>query len=184
MAARRTERIFVIEDDPGVSEVVTLLLSREGYPVEAAPSVEEGLRRIAAGAYDAVITDLKLPDGTGLDIVAGVRARRPRLPIIMITSYSSMESAIEALRAGANDYVIKPFDNEEFLRAIVRALNDRRVVRGARPLAIEEYIREVVERFQDSYSETELARMLGIGRKALWMRRRQWGLKRSRRNVS
>jgi DNA-binding NtrC family response regulator len=55
---------------------------------------------------------------------------------------------------------------------------------GARPLAIEEYIREVIERFQDSHSETELARMLGIGRKALWMRRRQWGLKRTRKDVS
>jgi DNA-binding NtrC family response regulator len=55
---------------------------------------------------------------------------------------------------------------------------------GARPLAIEEYIREVIERFQDSHSETELARMLGIGRKALWMRRRQWNLKRSRKSVS
>ena len=54
---------------------------------------------------------------------------------------------------------------------------------GGRPLAIEEYIREVIERFQDSHSETELARMLGIGRKALWMRRRQWGLKRTRRGM-
>ena len=95
-----------------------------------------------------------------------------------------MESAIDALRAGANDYVIKPFKNEELLRAISRPLADRRTVRGARPLAIEEYIREVVERFQDSHSEVELARMLGIGRKALWMRRRQWGLKRIRKSVS
>ena len=55
---------------------------------------------------------------------------------------------------------------------------------GARPLAIEEYIREVIERFQDSHSETELASILGIGRKALWMRRRQWGLKRTRKDVS
>jgi DNA-binding NtrC family response regulator len=55
---------------------------------------------------------------------------------------------------------------------------------GGRPLAIEEYIREVIERFQDTHTETELARMLGIGRKALWMRRRQWGLKRSRKDVS
>jgi DNA-binding NtrC family response regulator len=52
---------------------------------------------------------------------------------------------------------------------------------GPRPLAIEEYIREVIERFQGSHSETELARMLGIGRKALWMRRRQWGLRRARK---
>jgi DNA-binding NtrC family response regulator len=53
---------------------------------------------------------------------------------------------------------------------------------GTRPLAIEEYIREVIERFQASHSETELSRMLGIGRKALWMRRRQWGLKRTRKS--
>jgi DNA-binding NtrC family response regulator len=178
------ERILLVDDDPGLSEVIVMLLEREGYTVFHAPTRKQGISIVEGRELDLVITDLKLPDGTGLDVVAGVRARRPRLPIIMITSYSSMESAIEALRAGANDYVIKPFDNEQFLGAIARALNERRTVRGARPLAIEEYIREVVERFQDSYSETELARMLGIGRKALWMRRRQWGLKRSRKSVS
>jgi DNA-binding NtrC family response regulator len=177
------ERVLVIDDDPGLSEVIGILLEREGYGIECAGTVKAGLERIN-GDIDVVVTDLKLPDGTGLDVIAGVRARLPRLPIIMITSYSSMESAIEALRAGANDYVIKPFNNDEFLHAIARALNDRRLVRGARPLAIEEYIREVIERFQDSYSEIQLARMLGIGRKALWMRRRQWGLKRSRKSVS
>jgi len=178
------ERILVIDDDPGLSEVIGILLEREGYGVEIAGTVKAGLERLGASAADAVVTDLKLPDGTGLDVIAGVRARRPRLPIIMITSYSSMESAIDALRAGANDYVIKPFNNAEFLAAIARVLNDRRLLRGARPLAIEEYIREVVERFQDSYSEIQLSRMLGIGRKALWMRRRQWGLKRNRKSVS
>jgi DNA-binding NtrC family response regulator len=178
------ERVLLVDDDPGVSEVIGMLLEREGYGVEYASTVKAGLQRINSPDIDLVVTDLKLPDGTGLDVIAGVRARRPRLPIIMITSYSSMESAIDALRAGANDYVIKPFDNDELLRALARALNERRVVRGARPLAIEEYIREVIERFQDSYSETELARMLGIGRKTLWMRRRQWGLKRSRKSVS
>ena len=178
------ERVLLVDDDPGVSEVIGMLLEREGYAVVHAATLKQGIALVEAGELDLVVTDLKLPDGTGLDVIAGVRARRPRLPIIMITSYSSMESAIDALRAGANDYVIKPFDNDEFLRALARALNERRVVRGARPLAIEEYIREVIERFQDSYSETELARMLGIGRKTLWMRRRQWGLKRSRKNVS
>ena len=178
------ERVLLIDDDPGVSEVIGLLLEREGYRVERAGSVKTAIERIQAAEFELVVTDLKLPDGTGLDVIAGVRARRPRLPIIMITSYSSMESAIDALRAGANDYVIKPFNNAEFLAAIARALNERRMLRGARPLAIEEYIREVVERFQDSYSEIQLSRMLGIGRKALWMRRRQWGLKRNRKSVS
>ena len=179
-----SERILLVDDDPGLSEVIALLLEREGFGVELAGTVRQGLNLVEARKPDLVLTDLKLPDGTGLDVIAGVRARRPRLPLIMITSYSSMESAIEALRAGANDYVIKPFNNDEFLRAIGRALNERRLVRGARPLAIEEYIREVIERFQDSYSEIELSRILGIGRKALWMRRRQWGLKRNRKSVS
>ena len=179
------ERVLLIDDDPGVSEVIGLLLEREGYRVERAGSVKAAIERIPAAEFELVVTDLKLPDGTGLDVIAAVRSRRPRLPIMMITSYSSVESAIAALRGGAVDYVIKPFNNEEFLRAVSPALKTRvTALSGARPLPVEAYIREVVERFQDSTSEIELARMLGIGRKALWMRRRQWGLKRSRKSVS
>jgi DNA-binding NtrC family response regulator len=180
-------RILVIDDDPGLSEVIGMLLEREGYVVQRAVTVKQGIGLLEGGEPDLVVTDLKLPDGTGLDLITAIRARRPALPIIMITSYSSMESAIAALRGGAVDYIIKPFNNDELLKAIARALNERRMAPlpgGARPLAIEAYIREVIERFQDSYSEIELARMLGIGRKALWMRRRQWGLKRSRKTVS
>jgi DNA-binding NtrC family response regulator len=177
------ERILVIDDDPGLSEVIGMLLERESYAVQLAATLKQGIGLLEAAEPDLVVTDLKLPDGTGLDVIAAIRARRPVLPIIMITSYSSMESAIAALRGGAVDYIIKPFDNDELLKAIARALDERRIVH-ARPLAIEEYIREVIERFQHSYSEKELARMLGIGRKALWMRRRQWGLKRARKDVS
>ncbi len=181
------ERILVIDDDPGLSEVIGILLEREGYGVEIGGTVKAGLERLGASAADVVVTDLKLPDGTGLDVIGAIRARQPGLPIIMITSYSSIESAIAALRSGAADYVIKPFNNDDFLRAVARALERRRSAPTPgtpRPLAVEEYIREVVERFQDSYSEIQLSRMLGIGRKALWMRRRQWGLKRNRKSVS
>jgi DNA-binding NtrC family response regulator len=176
-------RILLIDDDPGLSEVILMLLERDGYAAQQAGSVKAGIAKVEAANPDLVITDLKLPDGTGLDVIAALRARHAALPIIVITSYSSMESAIGALRGGAFDYVIKPFKNDDLLAAIARALNERRLVR-TRPLAIEAYIRDVVERFQDAYSEKELARMLGIGRKALWMRRRQWGLKRARKNVS
>jgi len=173
--------ILLIEDDPGVSEVIDLLLRREGYSVKRAGTVRSGLECVRDASIELVITDLKLPDGTGLNVIAAIRAVRPALPIIMITSYSSVESAVGALRAGAVDYVTKPFNNDEFLHAVARALRERRQRRekDARPLAIEEYIREVVECFQGTHSETELAKMLGIGRKALWMRRRQWGLKRA-----
>ena len=134
------QRVLLVDDDPGVSEVIGLLLEREGYAVESAATLKEALTRVDTRAPDVVVTDLKLPDGTGLDVIAVLRGRHPGLPIVMITSYSSMESAIAALRAGAVDYVIKPFNNDEFLRAVARALNRRRqaLPGGARPLAIEE----------------------------------------------
>jgi len=122
-------RVLLIDDDPGLSEVIELLLSREGYGVERAGTVKGGLERIGGSEIDLVITDLKLPDGTGLDAIREIRGMHPGLPIIMITSYSSMESAIGALRAGAVDYIIKPFDNDEFLHAVDRALKERRITR-------------------------------------------------------
>ena len=142
-----TARILFVDDDPGLSEVVELLLTGEGYAVVCASSVKAGLERLRRTRIDLVITDLRLPDGTGLDAIAAIRRLRPELPIIMITSFSSLESAIGALRAGAVDYIVKPFDNDEFLYSVARALNERRMTRenallkrnlksayGARPL--------------------------------------------------
>ena len=122
-------RILLIDDDPGLSEVVELLLTREGYAVARAGTVKAGLERIRRARTDLVITDLRLPDGTGLDAIAAIRRMRSEVPIIMITSFSSLESAVGALRAGAVDYLIKPFDNDEFLHAVARALNERRMTR-------------------------------------------------------
>ena len=127
--ALKAPRVLVIDDDPGLAEVIELLLSREGYAAERAGSVKSGLERVAATEPDLVITDLKLPDGTGLDVIQRIRSERPELPLILITSYSSLESAIAALRAGAVDYLIKPFENDEFLHAVDRALNERRIKR-------------------------------------------------------
>jgi len=129
IAAVRRERLLVIDDDPGLAEVIELLLEREGYAVQHASTMKRGVELAGSGEFELVVTDLKLPDGTGLDAIQRIRAERPGLPIIMITSYSSLESAIAALRAGAVDYIIKPFDNDEFLHAIGRALNERRVQR-------------------------------------------------------
>jgi DNA-binding NtrC family response regulator len=125
----RRDRILVIDDDPGFSEVVQLLLAGEGYRTEMAGTVRDGLRAIHSGAVDLVITDLKLPDATGLDAIRGLREIDRDLPIILMTSYSSVESAVEALRNGAVDYIIKPFDNDDFLHAVARALNERRMRR-------------------------------------------------------
>jgi DNA-binding NtrC family response regulator len=123
------DRIVVIDDDPGLAEAIQLLLSTSGYEAEHFAGLRAGLRAIATTNVDLVITDLKLPDGTGLDAIRSIKEAKPDVPIILMTSYSSVESAIEALRTGAIDYIIKPFDNAEFLHSIERALNERRIRR-------------------------------------------------------
>ena len=128
-ATLRNERILVIEDDPGVSASISMLLPARGYDVETASLAHDGLERAAATDFDLVITDLRLPDGSGMSVIASLHNSQPALPIILMTSYSSLDTAIEALRNGAVDYVIKPFHNDALLFAIERALNERRMQR-------------------------------------------------------
>jgi len=125
----RNERILVIEDDPGVSASIELLLPARGYRVELASRAGDGIARATASEFELVITDLRLPDGDGMEVIRTLHAAQPALPIIMMTSYSSLDTAIEALKNGAVDYVIKPFHNDALLFAIERALNERRMQR-------------------------------------------------------
>ena len=123
----RDERILVIDDDPGVCESVRLLLEQRGYRCDVCATGNDGLARAAADDFDLLITDLRLPDIGGLDIIRSVGNAGIDLPAILMTSFSSMENAIEALRLGAVDYIIKPFSNDDFLFAVQRALNERRI---------------------------------------------------------
>lgn len=127
--ALRHERILVVEDDPGVGETVRLLLSAASYHVELVNQGAEGLLRAVSGDFDLLVTDLRLPDQDGLSIIRGVRETGIDLPMILMTSFSSIDTAIEALRGGAVDYIIKPFSNDDFLHAVERALAERRVRR-------------------------------------------------------
>ena len=125
----RHERILVIEDDPGVGETVRLLLSAASYQVELVTQGAEGLLRAVSGDFDLLVTDLRLPDQDGLSIIRGVREAGIDLPMILMTSFSSIDTAIEALRSGAIDYIIKPFSNDDFRHAVERTLAERRVKR-------------------------------------------------------
>ncbi|HET8609313.1 MAG TPA: sigma-54 dependent transcriptional regulator [Burkholderiales bacterium] len=123
----RDERILVIDDDPGISESVRLLLEQQGYRCDLRATGKDGLARAGSDDFDLLITDLRLPDIGGLDIIRSIGEAGIDLPAILMTSFSSMENAIEALRLGAVDYIIKPFSNDDFLFAVQRALNERRM---------------------------------------------------------
>ncbi|MGH8599634.1 MAG: response regulator, partial [Burkholderiales bacterium] len=117
----RDERILVIDDDPGICESVRLLLEQHGYRCDLCATGNDGLARAGSDEFDLLITDLRLPDIGGLDIIRSVGEAGIDLPAILMTSFSSMENAIEALRLGAVDYIIKPFNNDDFLFAVQRA---------------------------------------------------------------
>ena len=123
------ERVLVIEDDPGVGESIRLLLEHLGCHPELATNGAEGYTRAQSGEFDLLITDLRLPDRDGLSIIRGIRETGVDLPMILMTSFSSLQTAIEALRCGALDYIIKPFSNDDFRHAVERALNERRMRR-------------------------------------------------------
>ena len=123
---RPAAQVLVVDDDRGICECVEMLLERAGHASVITHLGEEALAQLKMREFDLVITDLRLPDASGLDIVAAVKALHPETQVILMTSFSSVESAIEALRRGANDYVIKPFDNDDFVFSVERALGERR----------------------------------------------------------
>ncbi len=114
--------LLVVDDEPDLRTLYELTLLREGYDVEAAGSVEEALEALKARSYSAVITDMRLPDGTGLDILRWLAQCDRGEKAIVITAYGSAENAVEALRAGAYDYLTKPVDLRQFRAVIGSAL--------------------------------------------------------------
>ena len=120
------ERILVIDDDPGFRMLLETILSKEGYAVESGGSVEEALRAGAARKYDLVVTDLRLPDGDGLAILRWWSEHDPHTPVIMITAFGSVGSAVEAMKLGAADYIGKPLSSPDELRLLVRRTLDQR----------------------------------------------------------
>ena len=96
--------LLVVDDEPDLRTLYELTLLREGYEVETAGSVEEALQMLKERAYSAVITDMRLPDGSGLDVLAQIEADGRREKAVVITAYGSAENAVEALKAGAFDY--------------------------------------------------------------------------------
>jgi two-component system response regulator PilR (NtrC family) len=122
-------RILVIDDEPDLRTLYELTLLREGYRVEAAGDLSQARQQLSENRFDAVITDMRLPDGLGLELLRDmVNQQRPERCVV-ITAHGSAENAVEALKAGAFDYLTKPVDLKQFRSVVASA------VQGARPSA-------------------------------------------------
>ena len=115
-------RLLVVDDEPDLRTLYELTLLREGYDVEAAESVEDAWQCLSNASYDAVITDMRLTDGSGLDLLRRLEAAGRQEKTVVITAYGSAENAVEALKAGAFDYLTKPVDLRQFRHVIASAL--------------------------------------------------------------
>ena len=113
------KKVLVIDDDHSIRRTLELHLTQEGYAVELAADGEQGLEKV--GGADIVLLDLRLPKVDGFAVLAEIKRSRPSLPVIVITAFDDMETAIQAIRLGAIDHLGKPLDLEQLEGALEKA---------------------------------------------------------------
>jgi len=133
------EKILIVDDEEGMRRLLSRILTREGYETVAVGSGEEALQEIAAEQYELVITDIQMPGMSGVELLQELKGFDPSLPILVITAYGTVESAVQALRSGAYDYITKPFEGDEIRLTVAKALERERL------LAENRYLHEELE---------------------------------------
>ena len=129
-------QILVVDDEPDLRTLYELTLLREGYQVQAASGVQEAWQLLNAQRFDLVITDMRLPDGSGTDLLKGLRAQQRSERCVVITAYGSAENAVESLKEGAFDYLTKPVDLKQFRSVVAAAAQGSRQPAGAAPVQV------------------------------------------------
>ncbi|MDI6762160.1 MAG: sigma-54 dependent transcriptional regulator [Thermodesulfobacteriota bacterium] len=122
-------RLLIVDDDPVALDLLREVLSKEGYEVVSAMSAEEAISRGIENFFDVIITDVRMGEKDGMDVLRSFKKTSPETAIIMITAFGSIDTAIEAIREGAFDYISKPFKLEEIKITVRRALEQRRLLR-------------------------------------------------------
>jgi two-component system response regulator HydG len=126
--------VLVVDDDPGLRESLERTLAREGYRVVVAPDGRAGLERLQAGQVDLVVTDLKMPGLSGLELLRAAKAMAPDVDVIMLTAFGTVEEAVKAMKEGAYDFLTKPFRREQLLKLMDKAIERRALIAQNRVL--------------------------------------------------
>ncbi|MGD0127496.1 MAG: sigma-54 dependent transcriptional regulator [Terriglobia bacterium] len=119
--------VLIIDDEQEIRESILELLRMEGYSADAAPTAEEGLKKVEGGIFDLVLLDINLPDRNGLELLKVIKHDAPEVGVIMITAYDSSQMAFQASREGAESYITKPWDNDKLLLEVRNLLDKSRL---------------------------------------------------------
>jgi DNA-binding response OmpR family regulator len=128
------DTILIIDDEPKLARSLALILQRAGYRVTTAGTAKEGMQFLQSGAFDLVFLDIKLPDQSGIQVLPQIRKLYPDMPVVILTAHASLETAIEAVRAGATDYLLKPIDPEAILARVNKINEDQKQPRRKREI--------------------------------------------------
>jgi len=174
---------LIIDDDSSILDLLEVRLGARGFQVHKCASGEDGLAAMAAGAFDVVITDLKMKEMDGLAFCKRAIDKWPNVPVIVMTGHGTMQAAIEALRVGAADFVTKPIELDELLDALERVME-----RASRPSdaghnesgelqPLDEVEREHILRVLESTggNKVQAARILGFDRRTLYRKLEIYG---------
>ncbi|MCB1668386.1 MAG: response regulator [Pseudomonadales bacterium] len=174
-------KILIVEDEDIIRHSLAKLLTKHHYAVSDVRSINEALNNFRLSEFSLIISDLRLPGGLGSEFIKLAK----NIPVIIMTSYANLRSAVDIMRSGAADYIPKPFDQSEILEAVKRALDKNKnkeqthdIQQGT--MSLESYFTQFVLENQDNMSETELAEKLGVSRKCLWERRQKLGIPRKK----
>jgi DNA-binding NtrC family response regulator len=121
-------KILIVDDEPDICKALEFLLKRDGYAVTSANSGEDAIEKLKTDGFDVVITDLKMGRVDGIAVLEKAKEINPDMPVIMMTAFASIESAVEAMKRGAADYIVKPFLNEEIKLTIKKVLEQKKII--------------------------------------------------------
>jgi DNA-binding NtrC family response regulator len=125
MIVEQAPKILVADDEPNLRKVLQALLRQQGFLVECVADGQEALTRLQQERFDAVVTDLKMPRLDGMALLRYVLANMREVPVIMITAHGTVDTAVEAVKAGAFDFIQKPFEQEHLLNLIRKAVRQQ-----------------------------------------------------------
>ncbi len=160
---RRSARILAVDDEPHVRSMIGATLERQGFDVQLVASGREAMEVLERGAFDLVLTDIVMQDGNGIALLDRIHGQQPQLPVVMVTAIHDISVAIDSMRRGAYDYLLKPFEREHLVSTVKRALDHRQALQDSHNYqqnleqvvtARTEMLRQAMENLEHSYDVT------------------------------